>query len=209
MEYLQIEKGKRAVRGFPLEGKLKKISDRQLQEHRDVLYKGYVTKINEIDEKLGKVDPAGNGTYSDYRELKIEEIFATNGVSLHEGYFENLGGTGGQPTGKVAELINSDFGSYDNWVKDLKAVGTSARGWVVTAFNFLDGRLHNYACERHDIGGVWWAWPILIMDVYEHAYFIDYGTKRGEYLQAFLDNIDWNQANKRIEDLKKLPGMIP
>jgi Fe-Mn family superoxide dismutase len=209
MEYLRVEKGKRAVRGFPLEGKLKKISDRQLQEHRDTLYKGYVNKINEIDDKLSKVEAAGNGTYSDYRELKIEEIFATNGVSLHEGYFENLGGSGGQPTGKIAELIKRDFGSFDNFVKDLKAAGTSARGWVVTAYNFLDGRLHNYVCERHDIGGVWWAWPLLIMDVYEHAYFIDYGVKRADYLQAFADNIDWAAVNRRIDDLKKLPSQLP
>ena len=209
MEYKHQEKGKRPLRNFPLEGKLKKISDRQIQEHRDTLYKGYVNKINEIEETLGKVEAAGNGTYSDYRELKIEETFATNGVSLHEGYFENLGGSGGTPTGKIAELITRDFGSFDNFVKDLKASALSARGWVVTAFNFLDGRLHNYVCERHDIGGVWWSWPLLIMDVYEHAYFIDYGVKRADYFQAFMDNIDWAHVNQRLDDLKKLPGMIP
>ena len=77
MEYLRVEKGKRAVRGFPLEGKLKKISDRQLQEHRDTLYKGYVNKVNEIDEKLSKVEAAGNGTYSDYRELNFSSISLT------------------------------------------------------------------------------------------------------------------------------------
>jgi len=94
-------------------------------------------------------------------------------------------------------------------VKDLKAAGTSARGWVVTAFNFLDGRLHNYVSERHDIGGVWWTWPLLILDVYEHAYFIDYGVKRADYLQAFLDNIDWAAVNRRMDDLKRLPSALP
>jgi len=209
MEYTQVEKGKRQVKVFPLEGKLKNISDKQLQQHRDTLYKGYVSKINEIDEKLHKIEVQGNATYSEYRELKIEEIFATNGVSLHEGYFENLGGGGGPPKGKIAEIINRDFGSFENFVKDLKAAGASARGWVVTAYNFLEGRLHNYVCERHDIGGVWWTWPLLIMDVYEHAYFIDYGVKRPDYIQAFLDNINWEAVNQRIDDLKKLPGTMP
>lgn len=208
MEYRRVEKGKRAPKSYPLEGKLKGFSDRQIQEHRDVLYKGYVNKINEIEEKLSKVEAAGNATYSDYRELKIEETFATNGVSLHEGYFENLGGAGGKPTGKLAKLIERDFGSYDNFLKDMKAAATSARGWVVLALNLLDGRLHNYVCERHDVGGVWWSWPLLILDVYEHAYFIDYGVKRADYIQAFIDNVNWETVSKRLEDLKSVGKFV-
>lgn len=185
---------------FKLEGKLEGISDSQLQQHRDTLYAGYVNKLNEIEEKLPGVDRSkANATYSDLRELKKEEIFATNGVYLHEYYFGNLGGKGSVPTGKIKELLTRDFGSVEKWQEDFKACGIAGRGWVVLAYNLEDEKLHNYLMDVHDVGGVWNCLALLILDVYEHAYMIDYGVKRAAYLDVYFKNIDWSVVNKRLE----------
>ena len=205
---LFVESGKHTVKKYPLEGTLKGISDRQIQEHRDVLYAGYVNKLNEIQTKLKAVAKTGNGTHSDYRELKLEEAFACNGVTLHEAYFENLGGAENKAAGAILKLIERDFGSFDIWKEDFGAAAASSRGWVVLALNLLDGRLHNYLCDRHDLGGIWWCLPLLVLDVYEHAYMIDYGVKRADYIKAFHENINWHAINQRIEQIKKIPDVL-
>ncbi len=178
------------------------LSEKQLSEHHDVLYTGYVKKVNEIRQKLQTVDKTtANATYSDLRELKAEESFALNGVKLHEGYFDNLGGKGGLPIGKISELIKRDFSSEEAWQEEFKALGVCARGWVVLAYDWDDQKLHNYTCDAHNQGGIWNCSPLLILDVYEHAYFIDYQTGRKKYIDAFMQNIDWNQVNSIISHL--------
>ncbi|MDD5251213.1 MAG: Fe-Mn family superoxide dismutase [Patescibacteria group bacterium] len=176
------------------------LSERQLAEHHDVLYAGYVKKTNEIREALGTADLASaNGTYGAWRELKVEEVFAVNGVVLHERFFDNLTPGGSKPEGRIAEMIERDFGSLERWQEEMIANGLSSRGWVVLAYDLNEGRLRNYVCERHDQGGVWGAIPLLVLDVYEHAYFLDYATARKKYLEAFLQNIDWSVPNGVIE----------
>lgn len=208
VEMLFIENGKHEAKQYPVEGKLKGISDKQIQAHRDILYAGYVKKLNEIEAKIKAVAKTGNGTHSDYRELKLEESFATNGVFLHEAYFENLDGKGGLPKGNILKLLERDFGSYDLWKEDFVAAATSSRGWVVLALNLLDGRLHNYLCDRHDLGGIWWSLPLAVLDVYEHAYMIDYGVNRADYVKAFFENFSWDAVNKRLDDVKKVAKVL-
>src|SRR3989344_1836070 len=131
--------------------KLDGLSEKQLSEHHDVLYAGYVKKVNEIRSKLMNVDKTTtNATYSDIRELKVEESFALNGVKLHEGYFDNLGGKGGVPAGEIAEYLNQDFGSIEAWESEFRTCEIASRGWVVLAFDLDDGRLHNYICDVHN-----------------------------------------------------------
>ncbi len=176
------------------------ISEKQVSEHYEVLYKGYVKKLNEIELKLEAADSAlANATYSDLRELKLEEAFATNAIKLHEAYFESLGGDG-VPFGALAGAMAEDFGSVENWSTDLKAAGIGARGWVVLAYDWDGKKLHNYSCDYHT-HGVWGATPLLVLDVYEHAYFLDFATGRKKYIEAFLANLDWKAANERFEKL--------
>lgn len=177
------------------------LSEKQLKEHHDVLYAGYVKKIDEIEEKLKKVDLAtANATYSDLRELKMEETFALNGVRLHEGYFDNMTRGGNKPSGRILEMMERDFGSYENWEKEFKALGLGARGWVVLGYDLEEKKLKNVLCDSHNQGGVWNMISLLIMDVYEHAYFIDYATGRKAYLEAFFKNIDWQYVDQRISE---------
>jgi len=174
------------------------LSEKQLAEHHDVLYAGYVKKTNEIRQKLASVDvTTPNATYSDLRELKVEETFALNGVKLHEGYFDNLGGDS-KASGTVAQWIEKDFGSYTKWEAEFRACGIAARGWVVLAFDLEEGRLYNFVCDVHNQGGVWGTIPLLILDVYEHAYFLDYATGRKNYIEAFMKLVDWKVVNEQV-----------
>lgn len=184
------------------------ISEKALEIHHDKLYQGYVNKKNEIEEKLKTVDRAtgNNVTYSDFRALKLEETFAANGVYLHEDYFSVLGGEGqsAADSGELGEAITAEFGSVEAWVTDFKACGMSARGWAVLAYDTNDGRLHNYIGDMHNQGGVWGAIPVIVLDVYEHAYFIDYGSDRKTYLEDFMNNLDWKMANEVYMKVKNL-----
>ena len=180
---------------------LQGLSDKLIDNHFDVLYKGYVNKLNEIEESMKTADPAAaNATYSIIRELKKEEVFTTNAITLHEGYFENLSPGGNKPTGAILELVEAEWGSYEKWETEFRALGLAARGWVVLAFNWNDGRPHSYLTDIHS-DGVWGCSPLMILDVYEHAYYLDYGAARKAYIDAFFANLDWGAVNKRIEGL--------
>ncbi len=189
--------GQHAVKALKYKS-LDGLSEKQLSEHHGVLYAGYVKKLNEIEPALKKADrTAANATYSEVGELKREEVFATNAISLHEAYFDNLGGKGGLPSGDIAQLIMEDYGSLEEWLADFTAAGVAARGWVVLAFNWDDGRLHNYSADYHS-QGVWNCTALLVLDVYEHAYFVDYATARKKYIEAFARNVDWAFVNEKL-----------
>lgn len=175
------------------------ISKDEIEQHYGILYKGYVGKLNEIRSKLETVDyAAANQSYSDLRGMKTEETFCLNGALLHEWYFDNLGGQGGTATGRILELIERDFGSYQKFETAFKATGLAVRGWVVLAYELDDGKVHIYGQDSHNVGVPWGAYPLLILDVYEHAYGVDYGVKRAPYIEAFMKNIDWNAVNQRL-----------
>lgn len=177
---------------------LRGISSYNIQEHYK-LYQGYVNKTNEIRALLMSADrAAANATYSSFRELKVEESYAYNGVKLHELYFGNLGGAGGRPPSDFQEALVRSFGSLEVWEEDFKACGLAARGWVVLAFDPDNGLLHNYLLDAHNVGLILNMKPLLVMDVYEHAYYMDYGTNRRGYIEAFWQNINWEAVLRRF-----------
>ena len=160
------------------------------------LYQGYVNKRNEILARLDAVDIASaNQVFSDLRSLKVDLTFAVGGIKNHELYFEHLGGAGGEPDGAVAALIKRDFGSFAAWRADLKATGLAARGWAWTAYDWDEGRLFNYIGDAQNTFPVWNATPLVALDVYEHAYFLDFQTDRAAYIETFLANLDWSVVN--------------
>jgi superoxide dismutase, Fe-Mn family len=188
---------------LPFNKQLTGISEKTLQIHHDKLYAGYVNKRNEIEEKLKTVDrTAANATYSEYGELKREETFAANGIYLHEYYFNVLGGEG-QQSGELVKALEAEWGSFENWLADFKAAGMVARGWVVLAYDYNTGRLHNYLCDNHNHGGIWGAMPVIVLDMYEHAYFIDYGSDRKTYIEDYLKNLNWQTANQLYTSIQK------
>lgn len=179
------------------------ISPRQIQEHYK-LYQGYVSRVNEIRVKMRTADRLNaNSTFSSIRGLKLSETYALGGYKLHEIYFGNLGGRGGTASGAILQAIVKDFGSYEFWEKDFKATALASRGWVMMGYDCNDRHLHNYGLDSHDSGNVVGFEPLLVVDVYEHAYFIDYGTNRSSYLEALFGNIDWFVVNSRWENIIK------
>lgn len=172
------------------------MSERLMGEHYK-LYEGYIKKANEITEKLKTVDlSTANATQSNLRALKLGYSFAVNAIKSHELYFENISGKGEQPTGWLGQQIEKHFGSYANWLADMKATGIAARGWVWFAYDWQTGSLFNYLGDAHDAFPIWHATPIVALDVYEHAYMIDYGVARADYIDTFFKNLNWDSAEK-------------
>jgi Fe-Mn family superoxide dismutase len=160
------------------------------------LYQGYVAKRNEILSRLAGVDrEAANQVYSDLRALKVDLTFAIGGIKNHEIYFAHLGGDGGDPSGQIGELVKRDFGTVAGWRADLHATAIAARGWAWTAYDWDEGRLFNFLGDAQNTFPVWNATPLVALDVYEHAYFLDYQTDRGAYVDAFFENLDWDVVN--------------
>lgn len=182
--------------------KMQGISKKTIEEHLK-LYQGYMNKYNEIIEKLGMLTDddytKANQTYSTIRELKVELTFAYGGIVNHEIYFEHLGGRGGIPKGVFLKQINKDFGSFDQFKKDMKATGIAARGWVWLGWNHRIDRLFNYLGDSQNTYPVWETHPLVALDTYEHAYFIDYGVNRASYIDAFFENLDWEVVEKKFE----------
>ena len=160
------------------------------------LYQGYVAKRNEILGLLGDVDlDRANQVSSDIRALKVDLTFAVGGIKNHEVYFAHLGGAGGDPDGSFRALVERDFGSVEDWRADLRATAMAARGWAWTAYDRDEGRLFNYIGDAQNTFPVWNATPLVALDVYEHAYFLDYQTDRSSYVDAFFENLDWDVVN--------------
>lgn len=170
----------------------------QLQQHYK-LYEGYVNKLKEINKELMMRNSYTNpsATYSKLRSLKKGETYSLDGIILHELYFGNITGNKGKSSGKILDYINRDFGSYNNFVQMFTDVGLSMRGWVVL-IQGDNGRLAIIGQDSHDDGSVWYGKPVLVMDVYEHAYMIDFGIDRKKYIKVFFDNINWQVVNKRL-----------
>ena len=169
----------------------KGLSDQLLKNHF-TLYQGYVTNTNKVADALGAMAKEGKTATPEYGELKRRFGWEWNGMRLHEYYFGNLikDGKALDKNSNLSRKINEDFGSYENWEKDFKATGAMRGiGWVIL---YYDGsRLFNTWINEHDVGHLSGASPLLVMDVFEHAYMIDYGLKKADYIEAFFMAIDW------------------
>lgn len=187
------------VKDFPIVMVGKKFSNKQINDHKE-LYAKYVDKWNEVRNKLQKIDKksANNISYSAFRGLKLAETFVRNASLLHELYFENIGA--GTVMGAVTQkAIIDNFGSMESFKEDLLATALSARGWAITCYNMDDQRIHNYLLDAHNEKVPVLTIPLLVIDTYEHAYMIDFGINRKEYLDILWNNINWEVVEKRVK----------
>ena len=181
------------------------LSKKVVNWHHQKHHQGYVDKRNEIVKKLKKnaLRADANMKYSEYGELKRRESFNANGILLHEVYWGSMGGDGKHKNDlSVLEQINEDFGSYDSWAEDLTASAKASLGWAVLAWDMHTKRLHNYMCDFHNKGVEWGALPIVAIDVFEHAYYHDYGPDRGKYIKGFLKTLHWERINECFENMR-------
>src|SRR5918997_616363 len=141
--------------------------------------------------------------YSDLRVVSIEYTFALLGFKNHELYFGHLGGQGGEPNGRFADLLESEFkpGGVEGWKDAVRKAALSARGWVMVGYDLNDGSLFNYIMDSQNLWAVYNMVPVLAIDVYEHAYVQDYDPTpagRGQYVEAFFRNLDWDHVNRQL-----------
>jgi Fe-Mn family superoxide dismutase len=165
------------------------------------LYQGYVTNTNKAADALAAMLKDGKTATPEYAELKRRFGWEYDGMRLHELYFENLGGKTPLVKGAVlGKLIETSFGSYAAWEQDFRATGAMRGiGWVVLYYDAAACRLVNQWINEHDTGHLAGCQPILVMDVFEHAFMIDYGLKRADYIAAFFKNINWKAAESRVK----------
>jgi len=175
-------------------------SDTLLNNHF-TLYQGYVTNTNKLLDTLAGMLKEGKAGTPEYAELKRRMGFEFNGMRCHEYYFENLGGK--QPldkSGKLAKKLADDFGSYEEWEKDFKATAAMRGiGWTIMYQDDQTGTLVNQWINEHETGHFAGCMPILVLDVFEHAFTIDYGLKRADYIAAFFNNIKWSAVEARLK----------
>jgi Fe-Mn family superoxide dismutase len=178
---------------------MKGFSDTLLNNHF-TLYQGYVTNTNKVLDTLAAMLKDGKVGTPEYAELKRRLGWEFNGMRLHEYYFEDLGGKGGlNRAGKLGKKLADEFGSYENWEKDFRGTGTMRGiGWTILYQDNLTGKLINQWINEHDTGHPAGCTPILVLDVFEHAFMIDYGLKRADYIEAFFNNINWGAAEARL-----------
>ncbi|WRQ72944.1 MAG: Fe-Mn family superoxide dismutase [Methanosarcinales archaeon Met12] len=174
----------------------KGFSDTLLKNHF-ALYQGYVNNINKIIELLEKTDK----TSPEFAEMKRRLGWEFNGMRLHELYFGNMkrGGAAIDKNHALFKKNTVDFGSFEAWEKDFKAIGAMRGiGWVILYHDPDSDRLFNVWINEHDVGHISGAKPLLVMDIFEHAYMVDYGLKKADYITAFFNAIDWGVVEKRF-----------
>jgi Fe-Mn family superoxide dismutase len=165
------------------------------------LYQGYVNNTNKLMDALATLLKEGKAATPEYAELKRRFGWEFNGMRLHEYYFENLGGKTPLVKGAVlGKMMAASFGSVEDWEQDFRATGAMRGiGWVVLYQDEATCGLLNTWINEHDVGHLAGGRPILIMDVFEHAYMTDYGLKRADYIAAFFKNINWTAAESRVK----------
>jgi len=165
------------------------------------LYQGYVTNTNKLAESLAGMLKNGTTGTPEYAELKRRMGFEFNGMRLHEYYFDNLGGKAPlDKSGKLASKLADAFGSVDAWEQDFRATGAMRGiGWTILYQDNMSGWLFNQWINEHEVGHFAGCTPILVMDVFEHAFMIDYGLKRADYINAFFKNVDWGVVESRLK----------
>ena len=171
-----------------------------LLKNHFILYQGYVTNTNKLAETLAQMLEEGKTGTPEYSELKRRFGFEFNGMRLHEYYFENLGGkTSLDKSGTLAKKLAEAFGSYEAWERDFRATGAMRGiGWTMLYQDNATGWLFNQWINEHEVGHLAGCRPILVMDVFEHAFLTDYGLKRADYIESFFKNIDWAAVGKRL-----------
>jgi superoxide dismutase, Fe-Mn family len=176
------------------------LSEALLNNHF-TLYQGYVTNTNKLLDTLPQMVKEDKAGTPEFAELKRRLGWEFNGMRLHEYYFENLGGNGAiNKDGQLARKLAEDFGSYETWEKAFRAVGAMRGiGWAALYQDPANGKLMNFWINEHDGGHPAGGNLILIMDVFEHAFMLDYGTKRAAYIDVFFKNINWAVAEARLK----------
>lgn len=174
-------------------------SDQLLKNHF-ALYQGYVANFNKLNDILVAMEKEGRFGTPEFAELNRRLSWEWNGMRLHEYYFGNMTKIAGAPGTVFASRAVKEFGSYENWAKDFKSMGAMRGiGWIVLYWDKQADRIFNVWINEHDAGHFAGCTPLLIMDVFEHAFMLDYGMRRADYIEAFFKAVDWSVVENRAQ----------
>jgi len=178
--------------------KLKGLSEKLVRSHWENNYSGAVRALNALEQRLDGMMMDKDLPPFVYGPLKREELLRTGSLVLHEYYFDNLGGDG-KAAGAVSDAINKWFGGYERWASEFSRIGNALAGgpgWVLLTYNLHTGELHNYWSYDH-MHNAPTGLPLLVLDMYEHAFHMDYGAAAAKYIEAFMQNVNWEEVNRR------------
>lgn len=172
----------------------------QLSQHYG-LYTNYIDCYNNVSTNLqsSNIYNNCNSNYSEIRSAEKSKTFCLDSIKLHELYFENLTGNNTRIYGKIENIITNKFGTYSSFLDKFKCIARSMRGWVIFCHDKYSDDYYIYGQDSHDDGVMLCAEPLIVLDVYEHAYMIDYGTNRSLYINVFFENLDYSIVNQRLE----------
>lgn len=173
-------------------------SDQLLKNHF-TLYQGYVTNVNKLNDIVLALERDGKFSAPEYAELNRRFGWEWNGMRLHELYFGNMSKQASTVSRQLSERLAKEWGTYEAWEKDFKGVGIMRGiGWAILYLDKETDRLFNVWINEHDVGHFAGCTPIFVMDVFEHAFMLDYGTKRADYIEAFMKAVDWRIVESRL-----------
>ena len=172
------------------------LSEAQISPHHKAHYGGALRGYVDLDQKLQAAAPGSKDAVASMIRARVSK---GNSVLLHEVYFDHMAAKPPQPGSALRSAITSRFGSIDKWTEDFVQTAGSAAGWALLVQHSVNGSLYNVASDEHSMGVLWMATPLIALDVYEHAYYVDYTNRKAEYVQGFMQHIDWDsvQANYR------------
>jgi Fe-Mn family superoxide dismutase len=171
------------------------LSKEQLGLHHAKHYGGALKALKVIEDRAYGAEAVTDAAAR--RELGRTQSEKANSVILHELYFSGMAAKAPAPTENIRTAVAKRFGSLDRWRADLELCALNANGWAMLAAHPLNGRLYHVVSDAHDVGPLWFARPLVLVDMYEHAYYVDYKNDKAAYVKAFFDHVDWNEADRR------------
>ena len=189
--------------------KLKGLSEKLIRSHWENNYGGSIRALNSIEQRLDAMLKEKDLPPYIYADLKREELLRTGSVILHEHYFGNLGGEG-KAGGQILDAIKQAYGSYETWESEFRKTAnglSGGSGWVILAYNLYNGELHNYWAWDH-MHNVTMGQPLLVLDMYEHSYQMDYGAAAAKYIDAFMQNVKWEEVEQRLLKAEKARSIL-
>jgi Fe-Mn family superoxide dismutase len=179
------------------------LTKEQVTPHYQAHYGGALKRFVTIDEQMEKLlagkEPLGGDAYAFMQKDKVNRM---NSVLLHELYFDNLTPKPPTPQQDIRAAVAERFGSLDRWAEDFRACAMAANGWAILARDIVNARLYNVASDLHEVGVIWLGQPLVICDVYEHAFYVDYQNRKQQYVDKFVLFVDWDEVNRRLNVLR-------
>jgi superoxide dismutase, Fe-Mn family len=174
------------------------LTKEQVTPHYQAHYGGALKRLVTIEENLDKLHAGKEPISGDaFNLMQKDRVNRMNSVLLHELYFDGLTPKPGELKEDIRTALSRRFGSLDRWIEDFKATCMAANGWGILARDVVNGKLYNVASDLHEIGVIWLGQPLVVCDVYEHAFYVDYQNRKQDYVNKFVSFLDWEETNRR------------